>query len=163
MIDFDLHEYLEEVENLSIKEKLEHLNNLYAELTDAADEVFDYMERISDEYKTAIFQKLNAEIESFIAENHLEESFTRLKDGLYTIKTQQNHLYISINCSEGEWSLDLWSDITNNSERKELLSSIANKAGLTYKKGSDLITANVDEDNLLPELKSIVAKLLVTG
>ena len=163
MIDFDLHEYLEEVENLSIKEKLEHLNNLYAELTDAADEVFDYMERISDEYKTAIFQKLNAEMQLFIAEKHLEESITRLKNGLYTIKTQQNHLYISINCSEGEWSLDLWSDMTNNSKRRELLSLIANKVGLSYKKGSDVITANVDEDNLLPELRSIITKLLVSG
>lgn len=163
MIDFDLHEYLEELEGLSIKEKLEHLNNLYAELTDVADEVFDYMNHISDEYETTIFQKLNAEVQLFIGENHLEESITRLKDGFYTIKTQQNQLYISIFCSEGDWHLHLWSDITNNSERKELLSLIANKVGLFYKKGSDEITANVDEDNLLPELKSIITKLLVTG
>ena len=162
MLDFDLDMYLEDLEGLSIQEKLKSLDNLYSELEDAAAGVLSYRDGISDEFEARIKAKLNEEMQSFIAERHLEESVSKLKEGWYVVRTAHNPINIYILCSSGELRISLWlKDIYDNAKRYEMLSSIANKVGIPYKNGSDDVSLEVEEENLLPTLKDIITKLLV--
>lgn len=162
MLDFDLDMYLGDLEGLSIQEKIKSLDNLYSELEDAAAEVLSYRDGISDEYEAKIKTKVNDEMQLFIDEKHLEESVSKLKEGWYVVKTSHNPINIYILCSSGELRISLWlKDIYDNAKRYEKLSSIANKVGIPYKNGSDDVSLDVEEENLLPKLKDVISKLLV--
>ena len=160
MFEFDLETILEEMEGLPIQEKIEQLDSLYDEMQDAAQEVFDCMFELQNEYDASILKTVTEEMQSFITEKHKEEYVTILKDG-FIVKTEQLPVEICVFHIEGDWNLliRISEHIANNEKRYNTLSSLAQLLELTYKCGDDQIKIEVNEERLLSTLKSIITKL----
>ena len=160
MFEFDLESYLEEMEGLSLQEKIEQLDSLYDEMQDAANEVFNCMCDLEDEYEASVLKKMTEEIQSFITEEHKEEYVTIQKDG-FIVKTKQLPVEIFVFHIEGDWNLliRISEHIANNEKRYDTLSSLAQLLELPYKRGDDQIKIEVNEERLLSTLKSIITKL----
>ena len=160
MFEFDLETFMKEMEGLSLQEKIKQLDSLYDEMQDAAQEVLDCMCELEDEYDASVLETVTEEMQSFITEEHKEESVTILKDGLI-VKNNQFQVEIGVFHIEGDWSLLIRTSdhIANNERRYDTLSSLAQLLELPYKRGDDQIMIEVNEERLLPALKSIVTKL----
>ena len=160
MFEFDLETFMKEMEGLSLQEKIKQLDSLYDEMQDAAQEVLDCMCELEDEYDASVLETVTEEMQSFITEEHKEESVTILKDGLI-VKNNQFQVEIGVFHIEGDWSLLIRTSdhIANNERRYDTLSSLAQLLELPYKRGDDQIKREVNEERLLSALKSIVCKL----
>ena len=156
MFDFDLETILEEMEGLSLHEKIKQLDSLYDEMQDAAQEVFDCMCELREEHDASILE----EMKSFITEMHKEEYMTILKDS-FIVKNNQFQIEIGVFHIEDDWSLLIRTSdhIANNEKRYDKLSSLAQLLEFSYKRGDDQIKIEVNEERLLPALKSILTKL----
>jgi len=160
MFEFDLETTLEEMEDLSLQEKIKQLDSLYDEIQDAAEEVFDRMCELREEHEASTLKSVTEEMKSFITEMHKEEYVTILKDG-FIVKNNQFQVGIGVFHIEDDWSLLIRTSdhIANNEKRYDKLSSLAQLLELPYKRGDDQIMIEVNEERLLPALKSIVTKL----
>ena len=160
MFEFDLETIMEEMEGLSLQEKIKQLDNLYDEMQDAAQEVFDYMCELGEKYDASVLKKVTEEMQSFITKEHKEEYVTILKDG-FIVKTEQLPVEIFVFHIEGDWNLliRISEHIVNNEKRYDTLSSLAQLLELPYKRGDDQIKIEVNEERLLSTLKSIIIKL----
>ena len=160
MFEFNLETILEEMKDLSLQEKIKQLDSLYDEMQDAAQEVFDCMCELEEEYEASVIKRVTEEMQSFITEEHKEEYVTILKDGLI-VKNNQFQVEIGVFHIEGDWSLLVRTSnhIANNEKRYDTLSSLAQLLEFPYKGGDDQIKIEVNEECLLPALKSIVCKL----
>lgn len=161
MFEFDLETTLEDMEGLSLQEKIKQLDSLYDEIQDAAQEVFDCMCELRKEHEASVLKTVTEEMQSFINEKHKEEYVTISKDGLI-VKNYQFQVEIGVFHTEGDWSLLIKTSdhIANNEKRYDTLSSLAQLLELPYKRGDDQINIDVNEERLLSTLKSIVTKLL---
>lgn len=160
MFEFDLETTLEEMEDLSLQEKIKQLDSLYDEIQDAAQEVFDRMCELSEEHEASTLKTVTEEMKSFITEMHKEEYVTILKD-VFIVKSNQFQVEIRVFNIEDDWRLLIRTShhIANNEKRYDKLSSLAQLLELPYKRGDDQIKIEVNEERLLPALKSIVTKL----
>ena len=160
MFEFDLDTILEEMEGLSLQEKIKQLDSLYDEMQDAAQEVFDCMCELGEKYDASVLKTVTEEMQSFITEEHKEEYVTILKDG-FIVKNNQFQVEIGVFHIEDDWSLLIRTSehIANNEKRYDKLSSLAQLLELPYKRGDDQIKIEVNEERLLPALKSILTKL----
>ena len=160
MFEFDLETTLEEMEDLSLQEKIKQLDSLYDEIQDAAQEVFDRMCELSEEHEASTLKTVTEEMKSFITEMHKEEYVTILKD-VFIVKSNQFQVEIRVFNIEDDWRLLIRTShhIANNEKRYDKLSSLAQLLDLPYKRGDDQIKIEVNEERLLPALKSIVTKL----
>lgn len=160
MFEFDLETILEEMEGLSLQEKIKQLDSLYDEMQDAAQEVLDCMCELGEKYEASVLKTVIEEMQSFITEEHKEEYVTILKDG-FIVKTEQFQVEIGVFHIEDDWNLLLRisEHIANNEKRHDTLSSLAQLLELPYKRDCDEIKIEVDEERLLPALKSLVTKL----
>ena len=160
MFEFDLETTLEEMEDLSLQEKIKQLDSLYDEIQDAAQEVFDRMCELSEEHEASTLKTVTEEMKSFITEMHKEEYVTILKD-VFIVKSNQFQVEIRVFNIEDDWRLLIRTShhIANNEKRYDKLSSLAQLLELPYKRGDDQIMIEVNEERLLPALKSIVTKL----
>ena len=160
MFEFDLETTLEEMEDLSLQEKIKQLDSLYDEIQDAAQEVFDRMCELSEEHEASTLKTVTEEMKSFITEMHKEEYLTILKD-VFIVKSNQFQVEIRVFNIEDDWRLLIRTShhIANNEKRYDKLSSLAQLLELPYKRGDDQIMIKVNEERLLPALKSIVTKL----
>lgn len=160
MFEFDLETTLEEMEGLSLQEKIKQLDSLYDEIQDAAQEVFDRMCELSEEHEASTLKTVTEEMKSFITEMHKEEYVTILKD-VFIVKSNQFQVEIGVFNIEDDWNLLIRTShhIANNEKRYDKLSSLAQLLELPYKRGDDQIMIKVNEERLLPALKSIVTKL----
>lgn len=159
MFEFDLETTLEEMEDLSLQEKIKQLDSLYDEIQDAAQEVFDRMCELMEEHEASTLKTVTEEMKSFITEMHKEEYVTILKD-VFIVKSNQFQVEIGVYV-EDDWRLLIRTShhIANNEKRYDKLSSLAQLLELPYKRGNDQIKIEVNEERLLPALKSIVTKL----
>lgn len=160
MFEFDLETTLEEMEDLSLQEKIKQLDSLYDEIQDAAQEVFDRMCELREEHEASTLKTVTEEMKSFITEMHKEEYVTILKD-VFIVKSNQFQIEIGVFNIEDDWRLLIRTShhIANNEKRYDKLSSLAQLLELPYKRGDDQIKIEVNEERLLPALKSIVTKL----
>ena len=160
MFEFDLETFMKEMEGLSLQEKIKQLDSLYDEMQDAAQEVFGCMCDLEEEYDASVLKTVTEEMQSFITEEHKEEYVTILKDGLI-VKNNQFQVEIGVFHIEGDWSLLVRTSnhIANNEKRYDTLSSLAQLLEFPYKRGDDQIKIEVNEECLLPALKSITTKL----
>ncbi|MBR1916558.1 MAG: hypothetical protein IJ832_01740 [Bacteroidaceae bacterium] len=160
MFEFDLETTLEEMKDLSLQEKIKQLDSLYDEIQDAAQEVFDRMCELSEEHEASTLKTVTEEMKSFITEMHKEEYVTILKD-VFIVKSNQFQVEIRVFNIEDDWRLLIRTShhIANNEKRYDKLSSLAQLLELPYKRGDDQIKIEVNEERLLPALKSIVTKL----
>ena len=160
MFEFDLETTLEEMEDLSLQEKIKQLDSLYDEIQDAAQEVFDRMCELREEHEASTLKTVTEEMKSFITEMHKEEYVTILKD-VFIVKSNQFQVEIGVFNIEDDWRLLIRTShhIANNEKRYDKLSSLAQLLELPYKRGDDQIMIKVNEERLLPALKSIVTKL----
>ena len=160
MFEFDLETTLEEMEDLSLQEKIKQLDSLYDEIQDAAQEVFDRMCELSEEHEASTLKTVTEEMKSFITEMHKEEYVTILKD-VFIVKSNQFQVEIRVFNIEDDWRLLIRTShhIANNEKRYDKLSSLAQLLELPYKRGDDQIKIEVNEERLLPALKSIVTNL----
>jgi len=160
MFEFDLETTLEEMEDLSLQEKIKQLDSLYDEIQDAAQEVFDRMCELMEEHEASTLKTVTEEMKSFITEMHKEEYVTILKD-VFIVKSNQFQVEIRVFNIEDDWRLLIRTShhIANNEKRYDKLSSLAQLLELPYKRGDDQIMIKVNEERLLPALKSIVTKL----
>ena len=160
MFEFDLETTLEEMEDLSLQEKIKQLDSLYDEIQDAAQEVFDLMCELREEHEASTLKTVTEEMKSFITEMHKEEYLTILKD-VFIVKSNQFQVEIRVFNIEDDWRLLIRTShhIANNEKRYDKLSSLAQLLELPYKRGDDQIKIEVNEERLLPALKSIVTKL----
>ena len=160
MFEFDLETTLEEMEDLSLQEKIKQLDSLYDEIQDAAQEVFDRMCELMEEHEASTLKTVTEEMKSFITEMRKEEYVTILKD-VFIVKSNQFQVEIGVFNIEDDWRLLIRTShhIANNEKRYDKLSSLAQLLELPYKRGDDQIMIKVNEERLLPALKSIVTKL----
>lgn len=160
MFEFDLETTLEEMEDLSLQEKIKQLDSLYDEIQDAAQEVFDRMCELMEEHEASTLKTVTEEMKSFITEMRKEEYVTILKD-VFIVKSNQFQVEIGVFNIEDDWRLLIRTShhIANNEKRYDKLSSLAQLLELPYKRGDDQIMIEVNEERLLPALKSIVTKL----
>lgn len=160
MFEFDLETTLEEMEDLSLQEKIKQLDSLYDEIQDAAEEVFDRMCELREEHEASTLKTVTEEMKSFITEMHKEEYVKILKD-VFIVKSNQFQVEIRVFNIEDDWKLLIRTShhIANNEKRYDKLSSLAQLLELPYKRGDDQIMIEVNEERLLPALKSIVNKL----
>ena len=160
MFEFDLETTLEEMEDLSLQEKIKQLDSLYDEIQDAAQEVFDRMCELMEEHEASTLKTVTEEMKSFITEMRKEEYVTILKD-VFIVKSNQFQVEIGVFNIEDDWRLLIRTShhIANNEKRYDKLSSLAQLLELPYKRGDDQIKIEVNEERLLPALKSIVTKL----
>ena len=160
MFEFDLETTLEEMEDLSFQEKIKQLDNLYDEIQDAAYEVFDRIFELMEEYEASTVKTVTEEMKSFITEMHKEEYVTILYR-VFIVKSNQFQVEIEVIYIEDVWRLLIRTShhIANNEKRYDKLSSLAQLLELPYKRGDDQIEIDVNEERLLPALKSIVTKL----
>ena len=160
MFEFDLETTLEEMEDLSFQEKIKQLDNLYDEIQDAAYEVFDRIFELMEEYEASTVKTVTEEMKSFITEMHKEEYVTILYR-VFIVKSNQFQVEIEVIYIEDVWRLLIRTShhIANNEKRYDKLSSLAQLLELPYKRGDDQIEIEVNEERLLPALKSIVTKL----
>ena len=160
MFEFDLETTLEEIEDLSFQEKIKQLDNLYDEIQDAAYEVFDRIFELMEEYEASTVKTVTEEMKSFITEMHKEEYVTILYR-VFIVKSNQFQVEIEVIYIEDVWRLLIRTShhIANNEKRYDKLSSLAQLLELPYKRGDDQIEIEVNEERLLPALKSIVTKL----
>ena len=56
MFEFDLETTLEDMEGLSLQEKIKQLDSLYDEIQDAAQEVFDCMCELRKEHEASVLK-----------------------------------------------------------------------------------------------------------
>ncbi len=160
MFEFDLETTQKEMEDLSLQEKIKQLDSLYDEIQDAADEVFDRICELRKEYEASTLKTVTEEMKSFITEMHKEEYVTILKD-VFIVKRHQFQVKIVVLNILDDWNLLINTShhIANKEKRYEKLSSLAQLLELPYKRGDHLIEIEVNEERLLPALKSIVTKL----
>ena len=160
MFEFDLETTLEEMEDLSLQEKIKQLDSLYDEIQDAAYEVFDRIFELMEEYEASTVKTVTEEMKSFITEMHKEEYVTILYR-VFIVKSNQFQVEIEVIYIEDVWRLLIRTShhIANNEKRYDKLSSLAQMLELPYKRGDDQIMIKVNEERLLPALKSIVTKL----
>ena len=160
MFEFDLETTLEEMEDLSFQEKIKQLDNLYDEIQDAAYEVFDRIFELTEEYEASTVKTVTEEMKSFITEMHKEE-FVTILYRVFIVKSNQFHVEIEVIYIEDVWRLLIRTShhIANNEKRYDKLSSLAQLLEFPYKRGDDQIEIEVNEERLLPALKSIVTKL----
>ena len=160
MFEFDLETTLEEMKDLSLQEKIKQLDSLYDEIQDAAQEVSDRMCELREEHEASTLKTVTEEMKSFITEMHKEEYVTILKD-VFIVKSNQLQVEIGVFNIEDDWGLLIRTShhIANNEKRYDKLSSLAQLLELPYKRGDDQIKIEVNEERLLPALKSIVTKL----
>ena len=160
MFEFDLETTLEEMEDLSFQEKIKQLDNLYDEIQDAAYEVFDRIFELMEEYEASTVKTVTEEMKSFITEMHKEEYVTILYR-VFIVKSNQFQVEIEVIYIEDVWRLLIRTShhIANNEKRYDKLSSLAQLLELPYKRGDDQIEIEVNEERLLPAMKSIVTKL----
>ena len=160
MFEFDLETTLEEMEDLSFQEKIKQLDNLYDEIQDAAYEVFDRIFELMEEYEASTVKTVTEEMKSFITEMHKEEYVTILYR-VFIVKSNQFQVEIEVIYIEDVWRLLIRTShhIANNEKQYDKLSSLAQLLELPYKRGDDQIKIEVNEERLLPALKSIVTKL----
>ena len=158
MLDFDLDAILDEMKGRSIQEKLEQLNSLYNELEEAAQELRDRMTAMNDEYTESVLSTIKAGIQSLITEKHWNKGVI-LKDGLYKFKTEEAQVYVNVICVQGEWSIHINTDISNNEKRYDTLSSLAQLLDLPYKRGNDEIIRIVEEEYLSSAITNIFTRL----
>ena len=166
MFEFDLETTLEEMEDLSLQEKIKQLDSLYDEIQDAAQEVFDRMCELMEEHEASTLKTVTEEMKSFITEMHKEEYVTILKDLFYVksnrfiVKSNQFQVEIVVYFND-DWNLIISTShhIDNDEKRYDKLSSLAQLLELPYKRGDYQIEIEVNEERLLPALKSIVTKL----
>ena len=161
MFEFDLETTLEDMEGLSLQEKIKQLDSLYDEIQDAAQEVFDCMCELRKEHEASVLKTVTEEMKSFITEMHKEEYVTILKDG-FIVKNNQFQVEIGVFHIEDDWSLLIRTShhIANNEKRYDKLSSLAQLLEFPYKRGDNQIKIEVNEERLLSTLKSIVTKML---
>ena len=162
MIEFDITDMMDELEGLSIKEKLQELDNLHSELEDAADEVLSAKEDLEEEYNGRVEQRLLQSITQFASEQHLEDVLL-IKNESSGSKTYElnfdGHTYSILPCGTmGEWTLviNLKDQIAQNQKRYDLLTKFAEVHNLPYKQGSGDIKVRVEEDELFEKIKEIV-------
>ena len=162
MIEFDITEMMDELEGLSIKEKLQELDSLHNELKDAADEVLSAKEDLEEGYNKRVEQRLLQSLTQFVSEQHLEDVLLIKNESSGSNTYELNfdgHTYSILPCGTmGEWTLviNLKDHIAQNQKRYDLLTKFAEVHNLPYKQSSGDIKIRVEEEQLLEKIKEIV-------
>ena len=162
MIEFDITEMMDELEGLSIKEKLQELDSLHSELKDAADEVLSAKEDLEEGYNKRVEQRLLQSLTQFVSEQHLEDVLLIKNESSGSNTYELNfdgHTFSILPCGTmGEWTLviNLKDHIAQNQKRYDLLTKFAEVHNLPYKQSSGDIKIRVEEEQLLEKIKEIV-------
>ena len=160
MFDFSITETLDELDGMSIKEKLQELDELHNELDGAASEVLSAKEELESEYKEGVEKQLLQTTSQFVTENNLENVLL-IQEGLLGDKTYEliydGHSYSLYPIeSDGDWwwHIRLKEQIVKNQVRYDLLAKIATLCNLPYKNGNDDIEVRVEESELFEKIKA---------
>ena len=163
MFNFNITEVLDALNGMSIKEKFEELDSIYAELDDAANEVLSARKELEKEYEEQIQQSLEHSINQLSAEQHLDDVL-HIKDNHSYEVVFGGHTYnLLFSEYEGKWYL-----IVNVVESKtqiynDLLEKFANFCGLPFTKCNVGIELYIEETELFEKVKSILLKIKGDG
>lgn len=159
--EFDINSVLEELEGLSVKDRIEVLESLYDQLQEATQEVLSAKDSINDEYETEMRGRIAKAVSAYTLENHLQDSISIVENAVEVKCNDRKVRIMPIYCS-GEWTLiidiDDWRE--KNAIRCEHLQQLADKLGLTYKSGNMNIEVAVEEDELIVQVLEMTTILL---
>ena len=166
-LEFNIQNVLDSLTGMSLKEKLESLGSLGADLEVAIEEVSSALEKISDEYFESVRQQLEESITKLILEQHLEDILQCRKtkgDKFPYFLNFDGHTYhmryYTADCEN--WTLHIYiegqlpASVTDKSLRK-----FADLCGLPIPNKSqiDNLWFDVKTSELFEQIKSIALKV----
>lgn len=160
MYKYDIDEVMDEIKEMTIREKNKFLEKLNDELYELASNVDDLRESINDEHCGSTEKKMSESIQSLLAEKHWEDKVEFDGTG-YLLKRNgsiQSWITLCFNQfglvgEEQSWSISV---TTNLSIIEKSFPDLVNKLGIINQSGQASITIPAEEEELLHILKSIV-------
>ena len=159
MFEFDIEDYMSDLEGLTIQEKLEDLSVQYDELVSALHEITDAQDRLIDEYETSVCDELSASVSSLINQNHWENQVT-VNGNTFTVNAKPTNVGIWCGWNQDQWVIIIDTEaIASNAKRYETLSNLAVRLNLPYQQGKEDIRVHVEENELQPTIIRIITTL----
>lgn len=160
MYRYDINEVMDEIKEMTIKEKNKFLEKLNDELYEFASNVDGLRESINDEHCGSTEKKLSESIQSLLAEKHWEDKVEFDGTG-YLLKRNgslQSWITLCFNQfglagEEQSWSISV---TTSLSIIEKAIPDLVNKLGIINQSGQASITIPIEEKEMLPTLKRIV-------
>lgn len=159
MFDFNITEVLNALNGMSIKEKLEKLDSIYAELDDAANEVLSARKNLEKEYEEQILQSLEHSIIQLSAEQHLEDVLHIKDDHSYEVVFDGHTYNLLFSEYDGKWYLVVNVVEPETQIYNDLLEKFANFCGLPFKKCNVGIELYIEESELFEKVKGIILSI----
>ena len=166
-LEFNIQDVLDSLTGMSLKEKLESLGSLGADLEVAIEEVSSALEKIRDEYYESVRQQLEESITKLILEQHLEDVLQCRKTtggGFPYFLNFDGHTYhmgyYTADCENGSLHIYINGQLPA-SVRDKSLRKFADLCGLPIPNKSqiDNLWFDVKTSELFEQIKSIALKV----
>ena len=160
MLKCDINEVMEDIKEMTIKEKNKFLEKLNNELYDFALKVDDLRETINDEYVESVKKKLSESIQLLLTEKHWEDMVGFDGTGYLLKRDRGIQAWITLcfdhYCLFGgqSWSISVTTGLSNI---ENAFPDLVKKLGINNQSGQASISIPADEAALLPTLKRIVS------
>lgn len=160
MYRYDINEVMDEIKEMTIREKNKFLERLNDELYEFATRVDDLRDAINDEHCESMKNKLSESIQSLLAEKHWEDKVEFDGTGYLLMRNGNLQSWITL-CfnqfglagEEQSWSISV---TTSLSIIDKAFPDLVNKLGIINQSGQASITIPIEEKEMLPTLKRIV-------
>ncbi len=151
MEKFDIDKEMAKLKGLSIIEKCSALDDLLNDLEEAQEQIIYAKDEISEEYASVYTKKFHEEIASFI-ETTFGGKIPYVEKYGYKIMYDNMPIYITIFCTFGEWSIDLY---VKEGSTKHLI-KLAGVLGVKITGNGASLVVEVTEKDLLSKMKQIL-------
>ena len=163
MFEFDIEEIKNQLEGLTIQEKLDELDSLIADLEEALDEAGSAQAELITEYDTSVKEALFVTVNSLIREKNLGEKVSIVANDMFEVSTKAVKVTLSVNWDKSNWVISIYlRDFLSpkSTMTKKVLSEIASLLDQHYNDCSE-IRVVVTEAELQQTLQDIITKLCV--
>ena len=154
MFEFDIEEIKNQLEGLTIQEKLDELDSLIADLEEALDEAESAQAELITEYDTSVKEALFVTVNSLIREKNLGEKVSIVANDMFEVSTKAVKVTLSVNWDKSNWVISIYlRDFLSpkSTMTKKVLSEIASLLDQHYNDCCSEIRVVVTEAELLFE------------
>ena len=164
MFEFDIEDVKNDLEGMTILEKLEKVRDLTDELESAISEVQILQDELSEEYENSVCNGLSASVSALIKRNHWENLVTISEDDFtktFTVNSKPVNARIAAIWNDDQWMITISNTefIASNAKRYEAYANLAERLNLSYQQGKEWIQLNVEENELQPTIIRIITTL----
>ena len=165
MFEFDIEEYMADLEGLTIQEKVQRLEDLSADLEDALEAAIgdiDYAkESLIRDYEKSVHDPLFASVSELINKNHWGDLVTE-QNKFFIVNSKPTSVGISARWNQwDQWVIKMIPTefIANHTKRYEIFANLAERVNVPYGQCGDGVIVKVEENELQPTVLRIITKL----